>query len=219
MNDNSIAKRVNALKSFLRYCSDEGIYSFDPAIYLYKVKEYDTEIVVLNLDEIQKLVYLKIDNPSWEKIMDVFVCNCFMGLRISDPPRLSKADFSADNDGDYFYTSVNKKTWTSVSIPIIEIPLRIMKKYDSKLPSYTGQYFNRQLQAILKHNELFKDEVIVRKQVLRQKTEEKVLKRTRITSHTCRRTFITMCTGSLIPLNVIMKTSGLKQLKTMQSYV
>jgi integrase len=219
MNDNSIAKRLNTLKAFLRYCSDEENYKFDTSVFSYKVKKYDTDVIALNFEELQKLVYLKIDNPFWQKIVDVFVCDCFMGLRISDVSRLSKADFIIDNDGDYRYTSVNKKTGTSVSIPLIDIPLTILKKYDFKLPSYTGQYFNRQLQKILKHYKLFEEEVVVRKKVLNQVTEIKVLKRNKITSHICRKTFITFCTTSLIPLNVIMNVSGLKQVKTVQAYM
>jgi integrase len=219
MNDNSIAKRLNSLKSFLEYCTGEGIYSFDRTALSYKVKKYETGIVTLSLDEMQKLIYLKNDNPSWQKIIDVFVCNCFMGLRISDLSRLSKADFSTDDDGDYKYTSENKKTGTSVTIPIIDIPLSILKKYDFKLPSYTGQYFNRQLHKILEHYKLFEDEVIIRRQVFKQKTETKVMKRTIITSHTCRKSFITFCIMSLIPLNVIMNASGHKQVQTMQAYI
>jgi Phage integrase family. len=219
MNDNSIAKRLNSLKSFLRYCTDEGIFSFDTTIFSYRVKKYDTGIVALNFDEIQQLMDLKIENPSWQKIIDVFICNCFMGLRISDLSRLSKADFLMDDDGDYKYASVNKKTGTTVSIPIIDIPLAILKKYDIKLPTYTGQYFNRQLQKIFEHFKLFEDEVVVRRKVFKKELDKKVMRRTIITSHTCRKSFIIFCIMSLIPLNVIMKASGHKQLETMQSYI
>jgi integrase len=219
MNDNSISKRLNSLKAFLEYCTGEGLYSYDPSVFTYKVKKYETGIVALSFEELQQLIDLKIENPSWKKIMDVFICNCFMGLRISDLSRLSKADFSMDDDGDYKYTGVNRKTGTSVSIPIIEIPLKILKKYDFKLPSYTGQYFNRQLEKILEHHKLFEDEVVVRRKVFKQITETKVLKRAIITSHTCRKTFITFCVMSLLPLNVIMKASGHKQLETMQAYI
>jgi integrase len=219
MNDNSIAKRLNSLKSFLRYCNDEGIYIFDTKIFSYKIKKYDTNIVTLNFDEIQQLMDLKIEDPSWKKIIDVFVCNCFMGLRISDLKKLTKADFIIDDEGDYKYASVNKKTGTTVSIPIVEIPLIILKNYDFNLPRYTGQYFNRQLQKILEHYKLFEDEVVVRRQVFREKLDEKVLKRTIVTSHVCRKSFITFCIMSLIPLNVIMKASGHKRLETMQSYM
>jgi integrase len=142
-----------------------------------------------------------------------------MGLRISDLSRISKADFSMDDDGDYKYTGVNRKSGTSVTIPIIEIPLKILKKYNFMLPSYTGQYFNRQLQKILKHYKLYEDEVVERRKVFKEVTETKVLKRTIITSHTCRKTFITFCVMSLLPLNVIMKASGHKQLETMQVYI
>jgi integrase len=219
MNDNSISKRLNSLKAFLEDCTGESIYSYDPSVFTYKVKKYETGIVALSFEELQQLIDLKIENPSWKKIMDVFICNCFMGLRISDLSRLSKANFSADDDGDYKYMGENRKTGTSVSIPIIEIPLKILKNYDFKLPSYTGQYFNRQLQKILEHYKLFEDEVVVGRKVFKQKTENKVLKRTIITSHTCRKTFITFCVMSLLPLNVIMKASGHKQLETMQAYI
>jgi len=219
MNDNSISKRLNSLKTFLEYCTGEGLYSYDPSVFTYKVKKYETGIVALSFEELQQLIDLKIENPSWQKIRDVFVCNCFMGLRISDLSRLSKADFSADDDGDYKYTGVNTKTGTSVSIPIIEIPLKILKKYDFMLPSYTGQYFNRQLEKLLEHYKLYEDEVVVRRKVFKQITETKVFKRTIITSHTCRKTFITFCVMSLLPLNVIMKASGHKQLETMQAYI
>src|ERR1035437_2570040 len=219
MNDNSIAKRLNSLKSFLRYCTDEGIFSFDTTIFSYRVKKYDTCIVALNFDEIQQLMDLKIENPSWQKIIDVFICNCFMGLRISDLSRLSKADFLMDEGGDYKYASVNKKTGTTVSIPIIDIPLAILKKYDFRLPTYTGQYFNRQLQKVFEHFKLFEDEVVVRRKVFKKELDKKVMRRTIITSHTCRKSFITFCIMSLIPLNVIMKASGHKQLETMQSYI
>src|ERR1035437_4780138 len=119
-----------------------------------------------------------------------FIFNCFMGLRISDLKKLTKADFLLDDDGDYKYASVNKKTGTTVSIPIIEIPLAILKKYDFNLPRYTGQYFNRQLQKILEHYKLFEDEVVVRRKVFKQEKDKKVMRRKIITSHTCRKSFI-----------------------------
>ena len=81
MNDNSIAKRLNSLKTFLRYCTDEGIYAFDTKIFSYKIKKYDTNIVTLNFDEIQQLVDLKIEDPSWQKIMDVFYLQLLYGSK------------------------------------------------------------------------------------------------------------------------------------------
>jgi hypothetical protein len=52
MNDNSISKRLNSLKTFLEYCTVKKIYSYDPAIFSYKVKKYETGIVALSFDEL-----------------------------------------------------------------------------------------------------------------------------------------------------------------------
>jgi integrase len=142
-----------------------------------------------------------------------------MGLRISDLSKSSKANFVKDEDGDYMYESTTKKTSNKVTIPLIELPLTILKKYDFNLPRYTGQYFNRELKKILKHYKLFEYEVIKRREVQHVEIEEKKLKREIISSHICRKTFITLCVESLLPVNVIMKASGHKQLATILSYI
>jgi integrase len=219
LNDNSTRKRVNSLISFLKYCTREGVFVYNPSVYSVNVKKYDLNVVALHKAEIQQLIDLKIDKPNWVKIMDLFILNCFLGLRTSDLKRIDKGAFIQDADKDYAYTSINQKTGIAVSIPITPIALAILKKYNFDLPKYSGQYFNRELQEILKHYKLFETEVIVRKKVLKESMDYKVLKRTIISTHTCRKSFITNCISSSIPLNVIMKASGHKQLKTLQSYV
>jgi integrase len=219
LNDNSTRKRVNSLISFLKYCTREGIFVYNPSIYSVNVKKYDLNVVALHKAEIQQLIDLKIENPKWEKIMDLFILNCFLGLRTSDLKRMDKGAFVQDEEKDYAYTSINLKTGIAVTIPITEIPLSILKKYDFNPPKYTGQYFNRELRKILEHYKLFETDVIVRRKVLKEIQDCKVLKRTIISNHTCRKSFITNCISSSIPLNAIMKASGHKQLKTLQSYV
>jgi integrase len=219
LNDNTTRKKLNSLISFLKYCTREGIFVYNPSIFSVNVKKYDLNVVALHKGEIQQLIDLKIDNPNWVKIMDLFILNCFLGLRTSDLKRIDKGAFIQDADKDYAYASINQKTGIAVSIPITPIPLAILKKYDFNLPKYSGQYFNRELQEILKHYKLFETDVIVNRMVLKERMDCKVLKRTVISTHTCRKSFITNCISSSIPLNVIMKASGHKQLKTLQSYV
>lgn len=105
LNDNSTRKRVNSLISFLKYCTKEGIFVYDPSVYSVNVKKYDLNVVALHKAEIQQLIELKIDNPNWVKIMDLFILNCFMGLRTSDLKRIDKGAFIQDADKDYAYTS------------------------------------------------------------------------------------------------------------------
>lgn len=219
MNDNTIRKRINTIKSFLKYCVKKGLCTIDLSVFDVKVEGFETNVVALNKTEIQQLVEKKIDNPFWQKIVDVFVCNCYMGLRVSDLMTMDKGQFIKDEDNDYFYVNENTKTGIVVTIPITEIPLAILEKYNFRLPVYSPQYFNRELGKILEHYKLFETTVTLKRKVLKENKNSKVLKRTLITSHTCRKSFVTNCVSSGIALNVIMKASGHKQLKTLQAYV
>lgn len=219
MNDNSIRKRINSLKSFLKYLTTENIFKYNPSIYEVKGDSYETEVIALNKSEIQQFLDLKIEDTYWQKIRDLFCFNCYMGLRASDLMSLDKGQFWQDEENDWFYTKENIKTGIEVTIPMTEIPLKILQKYEFNMPRYTGQYFNRQLEKILEHYHLFEDMIVYKRKVLKENKDSKVMKRTLVTSHTCRKSFITNCVGSGIPLNVIMKASGHKQLKTLQSYV
>lgn len=219
MNDNSIRKRINSLKSFLKYLTKENIFNYNPSIYEVKGDSYETEVIALNKSEIQQFLDLNIDDLYWQKIRDLFCFNCYMGLRVSDLMSLEKGLFWQDEEHDWFYTKENIKTGIEVTIPVTEIPLKILEKYEFNMPRYTSQYFNRQLEKILEHYHLFEDMIVYKRKVLKENKNSKVMKRTLVTSHTCRKSFITNCVGSGIPLNVIMKASGHKQLKTLQSYV
>ena len=219
MNDNSIRKRINSLKSFLKYLTKEDVCRFNQSIYDVKGDSYETEVIALNKSEIQQFLDLKIEDPFWQKIRDLFCFNCYMGLRVSDLMSLDKGQYWQDEEHDWFYTKENLKTGIIVTIPLTEIPLKILQKYEFNMPCYTSQYFNRQLEKILEHYHLFEDFVVYKRKVLKENKDSKVMKRTLVTSHTCRKSFITNCVGSGIPLNIIMKASGHKQLKTLQSYV
>ena len=132
---------------------------------------------------------------------------------------LEQGSFWQDNEKDWFYTKENIKTGIEVTVPVTNIPLSILKRNGFKMPIFTSQYFNRQLEKILEHYHLFEDMVTYKRKVLKENKDSKVMKRTLVTSHTCRKSFITNCVSSGIPLNVIMKASGHKQLKTLQAYV
>ena len=113
----------------------------------------------------------------------------------------------------------NRKTGIVAELPIIPDALTILEKYDFKLPKYTNQYFNRELQLILKDNELFGEVVIKKRRLLTENKDYQILKRELITSHTARRTFITLCVDANMNIPSIMLASGHKSIKTIQKYI
>jgi integrase len=219
LNSNTVQKRISSLKTFISYIQVKKYYTFDLTLFKYKVPRFLPDFVTLDREEISQLENLQIDNNNWQKIIDVFICNCFMSLRFSDLQTFNKGEFTQDKEGDYIYTKINEKTNIKISVIILPTSLKILQKYDFKLPKYTNQYFNRELKKILEHYELFKQ--FVRKTEVKngQPLIKEYLKRELISSHTCRRTFITNCISNNVSLNSIQAATGHTQLSALSKYV
>jgi len=219
MNDNTINKRFSSLKTFFRWCEVNDIYVFRKVVHDFSIPKFSNNVVVLTKDEISHLLSLTFKNPTWERVRDVFCCNCFLGLRISDLKTLKKTDFYLDEDGDYILIKENKKTGVKVMVPIVQTPLEILKKYDFELPKLSDQYFNRELKKLLEDKDLFGEPVTKIRRVYRDIQDTEVPRRKLITSHTCRRTFVTLGLSNNIPINSLMLSSGHKQIQTLQKYM
>lgn len=218
LNDNTIQKRFVCIKTFVKWLENHDHFKFKPAIFDFKLDRYDNDIIALTKADIQQLVDLKIENKNWQKIVDVFVFNCFCGLRYSDMIKLNVTNFIKENENDFTIIQENKKTNITVNIPIQQTSLDILKKYDYKLPAFSSQYFNRELKKILKEYELFPEIVVKKKRILKENKDYQTQRRDLISSHTCRRTFVTLAIGSNVPLNVIMSASGHVKLQTLKKY-
>ena len=219
LNDNTINKRFSCLKTFMRYIESKEIYTFKRPVMEFKTAKYDNDIIALSKEEIQQLIDIKTDNEAWQKIIDLFIFNCFCGLRYSDLIKLKQTNFIQDEDGDYYIIQENKKTGIKVQISLQQTSLDILKKYDFKLPFVCSQYFNRMIKDILKKFELFSDIVVKKNRSLKTNKDYEIMKRKLICSHTGRRTFITLAVNSNVPLNSIMLASGHSKLATVKRYM
>ena len=218
LNDNTINKRFSCLETFFLWVEKRDLFKFKKFVHSFSIPKYDNESIILDVEDIKKLMELVIEKPIWEKIRDVFVCNCFMGLRISDLKTLSRKDFKIDKDGDYILVKENQKTNFNVEIPIIGTPKKILDKYNFELPKFSDQYFNRELKNLLVNYKLF-DETVVKKRKSNKETQNtEYLKRKLISSHTCRKTFINLLMSKNVPLNVIMKSTGHKKIQTVEKH-
>ena len=216
--DNTINKRIQSFKTFIKYLQDEGIYDFKLAATNFKVKKYTPVSIALTLDEVKMIYKLELNEEFKRKIIDLFVMNCFMGLRYSDLEGFKDGEFY-EVDNILIYRKVNKKTGIEVEIPIFGLAKEILEKYGFNPPIPAGQYFNRALKDILEEKELFEDDILIRKYVKGEEKLERVKKRKLISSHTCRRTFITNAMSNNIPLNLIQTATGHTQISTLNKYV
>lgn len=219
LNNNTIHKRISSFRTFCRWLEEEEVAVFKEKLYTIEtVKKYDPDSVVLSKEEIQVLIELEPADKAEEKIIDLFILNCFMGMRWSDLSTIEKGTFQTDDDNNISYVKVNEKTEETFVIPVLPTAKRILEKYQYKLPKYSHQYFNRALKNILEKYNLFETEIPKKKRQLGRIEPTNFKKRELISSHTCRRTFITLAISANVPLNAIMLASGHTQLRTLQKY-
>ena len=224
LNDNTINKRFSCLKTFYSWCEIKKIYLFDKAVSSFKTPKYENDIFALSKEDIKLLQKIKTDNTNWQQVLDLFIFNCFVGLRYSDLINLSVNNYITDyrmkKAKELIYIeNENKKTGIVVQIPLQKTPLKILEKYNNKLPTFSSQYFNREIKNILEHYDLFNDIVIKKKRQLKEKKDYPILRRKLISSHSCRRTFITLGIEANIPINSLMLASGHTKLQTIKKYM
>jgi integrase len=128
-------------------------------------------------------------------------------------------DYFKDNDGNTLLKKENKKTGFYSEVPLNQTAINILEKYNYNIPKFTNQYFNRQLQTILKENELFPELVVKKRRALKENKDFSIMKRELITSHTCRRSFITNCINANVPIPSIMLGSGHHSIRTINLYI
>lgn len=147
LNVNSIGRDIKNIKTFMNEAVDMG-YTTNLQ---FKHKKFavgreDTEAVYLTWDEILKLYRHDFsDNKRLERVRDLFVFGCCVGLRYSDFSRIKPENIIKDGP-DYFIKVNTRKTGEMVIIPCNPIVLEIFNKYKSEnntLPrAVSSQKFN-----------------------------------------------------------------------------
>jgi len=69
-----------------------------------------------------------------EQVRDVFIFSCFTGLAYIDVKQLTANNICTSFDGKQWIMTHRQKTDTPVNVPLLNIPLTILKKYEGKLP-------------------------------------------------------------------------------------
>jgi integrase len=102
-NDNATSMRIKNLKTFFRFLEEKDIYHFNQLVYNTRVKTYENEIITLTRDEIQTLIDLEGLPNKWRLALDLFIANCFMGLRHNDLYTFDSGEIISDKDGNLTY--------------------------------------------------------------------------------------------------------------------
>ena len=223
MRNSTIGKQLSFLKWFLRWAYKKGVHqnnAYDS--YKPKLKSTQKKIIFLTWDELNRLREFKIpsNKQALERVRDVFLFQCFTGLRYSDVFNLRRSDIKDDH---IEVTTV--KTSDSLIIELNNHSKAILDKYkdvafedDKVLPVITNQKMNNYLKELA---ELAGIDEPVRQTYYRgnERIDEVTPKYTLLGTHAGRRTFICNALALGIPPQVVMKWTGHSDYKAMKPYI
>ena len=223
MRNSTIDKQLSFLKWFLRWAFKKGLHqnnAYDS--YKPKLKSTQKKIIFLTWEELNKLREFEIPaaKQALDRVRDVFLFQCFTGLRYSDVFNLRRSDIKGDH---IEVTTV--KTSDSLIIELNNHSKAILDKYkdvvfedDKVLPVITNQKMNDYLKELAK---LAGIDEPVRQTYYRgnERIDEVTPKYALLGTHAGRRTFICNALALGIPPQVVMKWTGHSDYKAMKPYI
>lgn len=223
MRNSTVGKQLSFLKCFLRWSFKQGMHN-NNAYDTFKPKLKDTQkkIIFLTWEELNRLREFKIPptKQALERVRDVFLFQCFTGLRYSDIFNLRRSDIKGDH---IEVTTV--KTSDSLIIELNDHSRAILEKYkdvefgnDKALPVTTNQKMNDYLKELA---ELAEINELVRQTYYKgnERIDELTPKYALLGTHAGRHTFICNALALGIPPQVVMKWTGHSDYKAMKPYI
>src|SRR5665647_279896 len=217
--NNTLGKHIKTLKVFLNYCIQNEIIPSNINLKGFKVLREETDIIYLTEEELFKVLNLEGLPKCLEQVKDNFCFACFTGLRFSDMAKINRTNIKED-----FIEIKTEKTRESLKIPLNQHARNLLKKYGSENeerplpPTISNQKTNEYLKELCEIAEI--DELIeIEKFSGSKKIIIKKPKYNFVTTHTARRTFVTLSLEKGIRAEVVMDITGHKKYQTFKRYI
>lgn len=212
--NNTFSRNVGLFKTFLFWALDNN-YTYKTDFIKFKKKpRVITNQVALKKEDLEKLMQHEFNSKRLERVRDIFVFSCVTGMRFGELKLISKNNIYNSSLLLKEEKGANKKTR---EIPLNQIALYILRKYDFKLPLIANQKHNDYIKEVFKEAEYTHN---VEKTSTRGKEviREVMPFYQRVSSHTARRTFITMMKRKGKSDKLIAEISGHNDMKTLNQY-
>lgn len=208
--DNSLSRNLTFFKTFLNWNIKKG-RAVPEDFKQVTVKKRDTDDIALTDQEVKILETMKLDH-TLDVHRDMFLIGVYSGQRFSDYSVFEKSDVK-----NGLIIKRAEKTETNSYIPMHPKLEKLLDKYDWQFRTVSSQKFNKAIQKICKKAG-FNDEVKKTRYLGSKKMIERFQRWEVITSHTARRTFITLSSTKGMPDHIIMSITGIRDPKTLQKY-
>lgn len=211
---NTLSRNLGLLKTFLFWAFNNN-YTYKADFKEFKnIKKQITDEVALTMEQVTEIFEFDFsDNERLEKVRDLFVFGCVTGMRFSNYSTVKKNDIQNGFINVRDLKDKNKE----LSIPLNDYSSFILKKYNYKLPLITNQKFNDYIKEVIQKVG-YTDEIKKTIKLGQDLVESVSPFYERVSSHTARRSFITIMKNKKIPDKVIMGFTGHKSLEVFNQY-
>lgn len=211
---NTVHRNVGLLKTFLYWALSKKYTYNNNFINFKKPPKFRTDEIALNYQQVEEIyLYDFSKNKRLERVRDLFVFGCVTGMRFGNYSRISKQDIQ----GNFIRVVDLKSKSKKLSIPLNSISKAILEKYDYILPNISNQKMNEFIKEVFKEMKFTED---IKKTM--KYGDELVDKKSefweRISSHTARRSFITIMKNNKVPDKIIMSYTGHTSLEVFNNY-
>ncbi len=113
------------------------------------VKQVKTQNKIrLSFEELEQLMELDLsDNSRLERVRDLLIAGCNIGLRISDWHKVNREN-PIEEEGEELFEILTQKTGQKVFIPCLPDSKAVLEKYDYQLPEISSQKFNAYIKEV-----------------------------------------------------------------------
>ena len=221
--NSSVTKNLSLIMVVIRWAYRRGFHNnnkfetFKP-----KMKTTQKKVIFLTKAELDKIE--NADLPETKlylyRVRDVFLFQCYSGLRYSDVANLKRCDVHDD-----FFEITTVKTCDSLRIELNKHTKAILDKYKmfdfpkgKALPVISNQRMNEYVHELCEEAKI--DEPVRQTYYKGNERIDVVLPKHKLVgTHTGRRTFICNALGMGIPPQVVMKWTGHSGYKAMSPYI
>ena len=211
--NNTIGRYMKTIKSFMHFAAERG-YTSNYKFKSFKVIKQDADIIYLTEEELLKIYNLNGLSKSLSMVRDAFCLGCFTGLRFSDLSELRLANLKQN-----FIELKSKKTRDFLRIPLNDFAKEILKKHEGNPPvMISNQKMNDYIKNIGKEAGI-DTPIILTKYQGATKIEKSEPKYKFLSSHSARRTFVTLSLEKGMRPEVVMSITGHKDYATFKKYI
>lgn len=156
LEPNTLAKYHSRFRTICLKARNEGWLKINPYSN-FKLKTVPTQRGYLTIDQIKSIEKLEFNNPSLDKVRDVFLFSVYTSLRFSDVSALTNENIFEDAQKNLNLKFVIKKSGEQISLPLFDRPIIIIRKYSKSdervikgrlLPTISNQKTNEYLKVI-----------------------------------------------------------------------